>query len=303
MEADTNKHLIKYRASETATATAFIRALASHDEREEVKGPDYLAKIFLTKAQQAVLKKPEVIKWVLKNKIDHGAYEFMIARTAFFDYAVQQALRRNIPQIVFLGAGYDTRPYRFKDVIQSTRIFELDAQPTQQRKKEILHQASVYIPQQAVFVPINFETDSLKDVLIGAGFNPDQKSLFVWEGVTYYLSAEAVDSTLNFIRFNSPRGSSICFDYASLSPGAFNDSGVKKIRERMKSRYSSEPTRFGITQGKLDLFLSERGYRIIDHLTSNDMECRYLTLHDGSSIGRVPPLFCLVYAEVSTQTL
>jgi methyltransferase (TIGR00027 family) len=123
-------HSIKYRASETATATALMRALAAHDEREEVKGPDYLAEVFLTKDQQTIMENPKAIKWVLENKIDPGAYEFMIARTAFFDHAVQQALRNTIPQIVFLGAGYDTRPYRFKDLIQGTRIFELDAQPT-----------------------------------------------------------------------------------------------------------------------------------------------------------------------------
>ena len=301
MEADTNKRSVEYQPSETAMATAFMRALASHDEREEVKGPDYLAEVFLTEDRKGPLKDPRVREWVMKNKIDPGAYEFMIARTAFFDYVVQQALRENVPQIVFLGAGYDTRPYRFKDLIQDTRIFELDAQPTQQRKKEILHQASVPIPEQLVFVPINFETDNLKEALLGAGFSRDQKALFVWEGVTYYLSAEVVDSTLSFIRLNSPTGSSICFDYASLSPEALNNSGVKKIRERMKSRYPAEPTRFGITQGKLASFLSERGYDIIEHLTANEMQGKYLTLRDGSSVGMVPPLFCLVHASVSAQ--
>jgi methyltransferase (TIGR00027 family) len=298
MVAETNKMSVKYQPSETAMATAFIRSLASYDDREEIKGPDYLAEIFLTVDRQAILKDPKIRNWVLKNKIDPGAYEYMIARTTFFDDVVKQALRTNFPQIIFLGAGYDTRPYRFKELIQGTQIFELDAQPTQERKKETLRQAGVDIPEQVVFVPINFETDSLEDVLFGKGFNRDQKSLFVWEGVTYYLTAEAVDATLNFIRSNSSTGSYVCFDYASLSAEAFNDGGVQKIRQRMKSRYASEPTRFGITQGKLDSFLSERGYSVVDHLTANDMQLRYLTLRDGSSIGKVPPLFCFVQASV-----
>jgi O-methyltransferase involved in polyketide biosynthesis len=82
--------------------------------------------------------------------------------------------------------------------------------------------------------------------------------------------AEVVDSTLTFIRLNSTLGSSICFDYASLSPQNLNNSGVKKLRERMKSQYQAEPTRFGIAEGKLASFLSERGYDIIEHLTAND---------------------------------
>jgi methyltransferase (TIGR00027 family) len=301
MEADTNKRSVEYQPSETAMATVFMRALAAHDEREGVKGPDYLAEVFLAEDRKRLLKDPKVREWVIKNKTDPGAYEFMVARTAFFDYIVQQALEVNMPQIVFLGAGYDSRPYRFKDLIQGTRIFELDAKPTQQRKKEILEQTGVPIPKQVVFVPINFETDNLKEVLLRAGFSRGQKTLFVWEGVTYYLSAEVVDSTLSFIRSNSPVGSSICFDYASLSPETLNNGNVKKIRQRMKSRYASEPTRFGITQGKIDSFLAERGYKIIDHLTSNDMQLRYLTLHDGSSIGKVPTLFCLVHALILGQ--
>jgi methyltransferase (TIGR00027 family) len=142
---------------------------------------------------------------------------------------------------------------------------------------------------------------NLKEALLGAGFSRDQKSLFVWEGVTYYLSAEVVDSTLSFIRSNSPTGSSICFDYTSLSPEALNGSGVNKLREHMKSRYPAEPNRFGITQGKLVLFLSERGYDIIEHLTPNEMQGKYLTLRDGSSAGILPPHLCLVHALVSVQ--
>jgi methyltransferase (TIGR00027 family) len=167
------------------------------------------------------------------------------------------------------------------------------------KRKYWIKPVSTRLDKSPLYVPINFESDSLKDALLGAGFNGDRKTLFIWEGVTYYLTAEAVDATLNFIRLNSPAGSSVCFDYASISTEAFNDRGVKKIRQRMKSRYSSEPTKFGIKQGKLDSFLSGRGYSIIDRLTSKDMERRYLTLHDGSLLGKVPPLFCLVQAEVS----
>ncbi len=301
MGADTNKRSVEYQPSETAMATAFLRALASHDEREEVKGPDYLAEVFLTEDRKHLLKDPILRKWVMKSKITPGMYELVIARTAFFDHVVQQALGENVPQIVFLGAGYDTRPYRFKDLIQDTRILELDAQPTQQRKKEILHQASVPIPEQLAFVPINFQTNNLKKALLAAGFSRDQKSLFVWEGVTYYLSVQVIDSTLSFIRSNSPSGSSICFDYASLSPEALNESGVKKLREHMKSRYPAEPTRFGITQGKLVLFLSERGYDIIEHLTPNEMQGKYLTVRDGSLAGILPTHLCLVHASISAQ--
>ena len=272
------------------------------DERKEIKGPDCLAELFLTEEHKGPLKNPAIREWVIKNRIAPGMYEFMIARTAFFDHIVENALRENIPQIVFLGAGYDSRSYRFKDIIKNTRIFELDIRTTQQRKKELLHQAGISIPDQVVFVSINFNTDNIGDVLNLAGFNSNKITLFVWEGVTYYLSAQVVDDTLSIIRSNSPAGSLICFDYASPSPEILNNEGVKKLREMMRSNYPGEPTQFGIKYAEIGSFLSSRGYNIIEHINSKDMERKYLNLHDGSSVGRVPVPFCLILASVSDHS-
>jgi methyltransferase (TIGR00027 family) len=299
MEPTSNQRSVEHQPSETAMATATMRALAAHDDREEIRGRDYLAEIFLTPDRKRPLQDPAARAWVMKNKITPGAYEFMLARTAFLDQAVEQALRDNIPQIVFLGAGYDSRPFRFQNLIQGTRIFELDAQPTQQRKQELLRQANLPIPPELVFVPINFDTDDLNDTLTRAGYCRDERTLFVWEGVTYYLSPQAVDGILSFIRANSPPGSSLCFDYAALSREALNEDGSRKMRERLKTDHPGEPTRFGIPEGGLEAFLSARGYVIIEHLTPGEMEAKYLTLRDGSSAGRPPALLRLVHAKVA----
>ena len=280
-------------------ATATMRALAAHDEREEIRGADYLAEVFLTEDRKASFKDLAVRQLVMKNGIAPGAYEFMIARTAFFDHVVRDALLQNIPQIALLGAGYDSRPYRFKDLIKDTRIFELDARPTQLRKKEMLEQAGIPLSAHLVFVPIDFNRENLKDVLPAAGFSRDQSALFVWEGVTYYLPAKVVDDTLGAIRDISCVGSSVCFDYASLLAEALSEEGAKILREHMKSRYSAEPTKFGIPQGRLEAFLAERGYVIIQHLSPSEMETRYLTLRDGSTAGKVPGLFSLVHAALA----
>jgi methyltransferase (TIGR00027 family) len=280
-------------------ATATMRALAAHDEREEIRGSDYLAEVFLTEDRKPPLKDLSVRQWVMKNRIAPGAYEFMIARTAFFDHVVRDAFLQNIPQIVLLGSGYDSRPYRFKDLIRDTTIFELDASPTQLRKKEMLEQAGIPLAAHLVFVPVDFNRENLKDVLPAAGFARDQKALFVWEGVTYYLPAKVVDDTLGAIRDISCLGSSICFDYASLSAETLSEEGAKMLREHMKSRYSAEPTKFGIPQGTLETFLVERGYAIIEYLGPSEMETRYLTLRNGSVAGKVPALFSLVHAALA----
>ena len=280
-------------------ATATLRAMAARDEREEIRGADTLAELFLTEERKAPLRDPSVSRWVIKNKIAAGAYEFMIARTAFFDHVVREALFQNKPQLVFLGAGYETRPYRFKDLARDTRIFELDARPTQARKKEVLERAGISFPAHLALVPIDFNKDDLKDILLSAGFLKGQEALFVWEGVTYYLPEKVVKDTLAAIRAISCPGSSICFDYASVSAETMSEDGAKKLREHMKSKFSAEPTLFGIPEGKIDAFLAECGYVAIEHLNHSEMEARYLTLRDGSSAGKVPSLFCFVHAALT----
>jgi methyltransferase (TIGR00027 family) len=292
---------LEKETSGTAMATAFMRALAAYDPRKRIMGNDYLAEIFLEEKQKRPLKDLAARAWVMKNRIAPGAYEFMIARTAFFDRIVEQALKENVEQLVFVGAGYDSRPYRFGKFIHDTKIFELDSKPTQQRKKECLQRAQISISEQISFVPINFEKDNLRVTLTEAGFSQRKKALFIWEGVTYYLSAEAVNNMFALVRSHSPRGSSIGFDYASLSDEALNEDGAKELRKHMKSRYSNEPTKFGIPAGKIEAFLAERGFEVVEHLTADEMNEKYLSIGGYSDVGKVPSLFCLVYARVIAE--
>jgi methyltransferase (TIGR00027 family) len=228
-----------------------------------------------------------------------GTYEYFIARTAYLDQVVQQALCGGVSQIVFLGAGYDTRPYRFNSIIKGTRIFELDAGPTQQRKRRLLAQANVPIPPQLVYVSINFEKEAFADVLSNAGFDRNGKTLFVWEGVTYYLSPDAVEDTLGFIRDNSPSGSTLCFDYMIQAPDLASRYGVSAVLEAWRKTYSSEHVQFGIEEGKIESFLSQRGFRLLENLAPDEIEKRFLALRDGSLAGRVVALFNLARASVS----
>jgi methyltransferase (TIGR00027 family) len=284
--------------SGTAMATAFMRALAACDPRKEIRGSDNLAEIFLIDEQKKPLNDSAARTWVMQNRVTPGAYEFMIARTAFFDQIVKQALKENAGQIVFLGAGYDSRPYRFEKFIQDTIIFELDTKPTQQRKQSCLQQAQISIPKQVRFVSVNFDTDDLAEKLAEAGFDREKRTILVWEGVTYYLSAEVVDNMLIFVKENAPSGSSICFDYAALSNEALNERNARELRNHLRSQYTNEPTKFGIRAGEIDSFLANKNFEIIEHLTADEMSGKYLSRESHLDIGKVPPLFCLVHAKV-----
>jgi methyltransferase (TIGR00027 family) len=282
--AEINKRTVEEQPSETAMSVAFCRALAFKEDREEIKGPDYLAESFLKDEAKKILADANSRNWAIQNLVTSPLYGYFISRTAFFDSIFESALKENIPQIVFLGAGYDTRSYRFADKIKETKIFELDIRPTQQYKIEKLKNTGVKISDAVSFVEINFKTDKLEDVLSKAGFNKNKKTLFIWEGVMYYLTEEAIDTVLTFIKNNSANGSYLCFDY---------------MTEKLESVNAAEPFRFWIAKDKIEEFLPERGYKIITHMDSNEMEKKFLTSKDSSLAEKALTRFCFIQAAVS----
>lgn len=291
--------------SASAVNVARCRAVAAHEPREEIRGPDYLAEIFLAddvqeaEAARRSLQDPAMHAMIAKKltAFSPGTYEYFMARTAYMDGVVEQALRDHIPQIVFLGAGYDTRPYRFSHLIQKTRIFELDSPATQQRKRALLERAHVAIPPQLTFLALDFTRDNMTDRLFEAGF-AREKTLFIWEGVSYYLSPQAVDDMLAFVKHHSPAGSLICFDYMIPVSDMENRFGANQARTAMQTTYTAEPIQFDLAEKQVVPFLAERGFQVIEHLTAEDMQRRYLTLHNGLLAGQVLDLFRLVQAEV-----
>ena len=297
-KVDTAKKTVEQKPSDTARGVAALRFVGTLEEREEIKCHDSLSEIFLAEEVRTALRDPAKREWFLTKFVPAGQYRFAIARTVWFDGLVEEALKTHIPQIVFLGAGYDSRPYRFADLIWGTRIFEVDAPPTQEFKRSLLAKAGVAIPEDIAFVPVDFTRDSLKDALLSAGFDAHQKTLFVWEGVIQYLPAQAIDETLGFIRKNSLPGSAVCFDYPCTFEGEDEAYGVKEQREFMRGNAAGEPVVFRIARGQISTFLSERGFNLTEHLTAEDMERRYLVLKNGSSAGKVTATCCLALAKV-----
>lgn len=279
---------IEEKPSQTASWTTLMRAFAAGEQNEEIRGADDLAECFLTPQVREELKHTNDRQAFKESHFVIGICEYVMARTRLFDQFYRQALEAGVEQIVLLGAGYDSRPYRFRAPSDQVRIYELDIPPTQAYKKRCLADAGITIPASITYVPINFNTQSLKEVLFAAGYTPSLSTLFIWEGVTYYLAPEAVAATLDFIKSNSAVGSSVAFDYIGLWPGIFDAYGVKELIEFNAANQSGEPgTGFSVEAGKIASYLSERGFEIAHHQDPTDLEKNFLTLTDGTLFGRV----------------
>lgn len=283
---DLQKRSVEDRPSATAMTVAFCRALAARDEREGITGPDTLAEIFLSDEGKGRLRDAATREWAIRNLVTVPLYGYFIARTAYFDGIFRAALGNGPRQIVLLGAGYDTRSWRFRDHLAHTRVFELDIASTQESKRAALRRAGIGIPPQVTLVRIDFTTEDLEHVLVNAGYDPSVQTLFLWEGVTYYLTEEAVNSTLRFVHRNSPRGSRLCFDHLTEKLGSINP---------------AEPFLFWKHPLQMKEMLSGRGFKVLEELDAEGMERRYLTLPDGTLAARALPLFRFIHAESARE--
>ena len=288
----------KEKPSKTAYNAAWFRACAHKDFQDQIWGPDFIAEGFLSFPIK-LLNKSKKFREKGKAKTNEstpGVYEYIIARTLFFDEVFTQALKESIPQIVFLGAGYDSRGIRFKHLNNSTQIIELDMAATQNRKIKCLKKNKIKIPEYLTFTTIDFNNQSLESALTSAGYQKGKRTLFIWEGVCMYLEAQSVRDTLTFIQQSSTSDSLLAFDCVV----SFSDKdghkyhGAKEMLQFMKDKHKNEPFTFSIDGKNIADFLGECGHKIVRHLNQDQIETTYLKKADGSSIGMPNGLFNLV---------
>ncbi|HEY1789426.1 MAG TPA: SAM-dependent methyltransferase [Verrucomicrobiae bacterium] len=166
-------------------------------------------------------------------------------RATFVDAAMERYLP-GVEQFVELGAGYDTRSVQLQHNPR-IRCFEVDMPKTQQMKRELLHRCGVDAGGVR-FIPANFQTDPWLDNLVKAGFDPRKPAFFLWEGVTYYLGREAMESTFRTIGTVAP-GSVVAFDYGTDAlikahgkpRGVLHKAILKIVRESQTFWIPSEP--------------------------------------------------------------
>ena len=288
---------VDQKPSQTALFAALRRALAYKDYHNDKFGPDYLAESFLPFHFKLFLRFQKTREYI-KNKLDialPGLNEFMIARTVHFDHYFSDALQNQFPQIVLLGAGYDTRAYRFANLNQNTRIFELDAAPTQTRKISCLQKAGVALPPQVNFVPIDFNKEALGTTLENAGYAPLDKTLFIWEGVTYYLDQSSVEATLAFFRDHAQPESILGFDFITSTTGE-NDSryGIKEFTQTMQAQHANEALTFSLADEEIESFLMDQGVKVVACLNNQEIEQRYLLDENKVLIGPMTSHFRFV---------
>jgi len=286
------------KPSRTALFTTLTRAIANREFDDGLLGRDCFAGAFLPFHIRMLLKAP--LLWAkLKDKIPCGMYEYMLTRTAYFDAVFEGALRQNTPQIVILGAGYDTRAYRFAHLIKDTKIIELDAPLIQAGKRKRLCRTRIPVHDNVLFASTNFDAEPLKVVLEKAGYQRNKKCLFLLEGLVYYLQPESVDTMLKCIGSASSVQNTVVLDYIISIPvhTINNYYGAGELLLNHMKHFSDETGGFFIEEDKMAAYLAERGLQVVDSLDNREMEGRFLAQKKGLSDSRVTGWFRIIMAR------
>jgi len=221
---------------------------------------------------------------------------FLAARRRYIDDYLLERLADGIEQLVILGAGLDSRAYRFEQ-LKSRRVFEVDAPAAQRDKIAKIRKIFGVLPENVTFVPIDFNEENIRK-LFDFGYDRRKKTVFIWEGVVHYLTVEAVDQTLAFVAGNSAPGSSIIFDYLHASALATPEKRGEIVRMQRTQRFTGEGLVFGIEEGKIEEFLRARGFGGIVNASADDLHKKYFS---GVNEKRtVAPVYAIAYASVGT---
>lgn len=197
---------------------------------------------------------------------------WMALRTRYLDDCVERAVHSGIRQVVILGAGLDTRAARLGR--PGVSFFEVDQPASQADKISRLSRFPHYPLDSASFVGCDFEQDDFIEKLDAAGLDRSQPTCLVWEGVVYYLEAEAARSTLARIASAFAPRSLLLFDYlnsnmAKSSPRLRpEDRAMKDIIDEL-----GEPMRFGIDDPTP--LMAECGYRFLRTVSFDELALQY----------------------------
>jgi methyltransferase (TIGR00027 family) len=287
---------IEHTTSRTAEWMCMCRAISSLESNPCYRSADWVARSLLPGFFRLLIRIPFAGRLFIKAFATKGSYEYVIARTKYIDAAFSQALSDQFAQILLFGAGFDTRALRLQGEARQTRIFELDAPATQQAKINQYRRRHLNIPSNLVFVPIDFDRESLTLKLDQAGFKRDARSLFILEGVLMYLQPQSVDQTFRTIRELAGAGSEVVFDYiyASVLRREYLYYGEEGFADAVAK--AGEEWRFGIEKGEIGQFVSRYGLELRDHRDARELEKLYFTDPAGRTVGRVNGTHCLARA-------
>jgi methyltransferase (TIGR00027 family) len=252
-------------AAQTAFGPMVQVAVEQYEPPERRLVDDDLAASILPANQRAVVR---AMRWpplrrmtiAMGERTVPGAWTIITCRKRFIDDKLAEALS-DVDAVVILGSGMDTRGLRLARR-SDIPVFEVDLPVNIGRKKAAVQRALTAVPASVHLVPLDFERDDLLGTLAEQGYRTDARTFFIWEGVTQYLTEDAVRTTLAALH-GAPTGSRLVFTYVRRDfIDGTNMYGAAAIYKRFRQR--RQVWKFGLAPDEIAEFVGAYGWRLVE---------------------------------------
>ena len=228
----------------------------------------------------------------LSSKLAPGFHEHLISRTRFIDDLIEKSAKEGIEQYVILGAGYDSRANRL-NLTPSLKIFEVDQPEVSDIKLSKLPKDLPNL-ENISYVNVDFSYQSLSEQLLTAGFDQTKSTIITLEGVSQYITKEAVSSTIRELSLITKDAKSIFFlsyvdellnkdPAACFGKGYPNPSKKANLIQTLSAKVG-EPWISFYRDEEIESILAENGYSMKENVTLEDLNSLYF-----SPVGRALP--------------
>jgi methyltransferase (TIGR00027 family) len=218
--------------------------------------------LFPLLAARAIAGKP-ILYPLLPDDNQVGLGSMIFCRSLRFDDLIA-AHEADVAQFVVLGAGFDTRAYGPLSK-RGLAMFELDQAANQRAKRKAVKRAGLG-GDHVNYIEVDFAQPQWIQLLTQSSYDRSLKSIFLWEGVTLYLSEPDVRATLAVIKANAAAGSVLLLDlyatrFVAIAQGGVAGKTLSATGEGLRSGldFSGNP------EGVLEDFASSAGFDLGHH--------------------------------------
>lgn len=163
----------------------------------------------------AALAGPEGVAWLERMEAAaqaDGPGLYPVIRTRFFDDFLLDSCRRlGVRQVVFAAAGLDTRAFRLSWP-SGTQVYEMDLPEVLNTKEDVIDRAGAQPSCERLTVGVDLKEVTWPDALLAYGYRPERPSVWLIEGLLFYLTRGAVHGLLEKVGKVTTTGSLLGLD-------------------------------------------------------------------------------------------
>lgn len=251
--------------AQTAFGPMVLVAIEHNEPPQHRLVDDDLAASFLPRGLRTVvwLTRLGMLRRALMAASDRsapGTWTSIACRKRYIDERISDPVTE-FDTVVILGSGLDTRPYRIARY-SDMPVFEVDQQINIDRKTAAVQRVLGEIPASVHLCSVDFERETVMTALSDNGFHDTGHTLLIWEGVTQYLTPEALHATFEQLRAVAP-GSRLIFTYIRQDfIDGTNLYGARSLYRRFRQR--RQVWKSGFVPEQVEEILQAYGWRLIE---------------------------------------